>query len=270
MIEASLKNLKRFIAENADISVFYPGATDQQIFECEVEIEMDLPDEHKEFLRSFNGGFISIAKKKSDPDWDEGFSSWNSNTFLSIDEIKKTFELQRRAFKERKWEGPWPFVPLCRTYSQEFLVFSPSVDNGPRFVMNSVSMPNPSDWPVVFPSFVEMLDTYIESAGELRKKIKSPGIERLTVELDKAFPPGFLSFYKDPLGSTSIQIFKANRDGDFVSVSTLHQPDGLYAVSAWHVGRGNRLKMIQDRKGTGLDKVIGILKQVFSVHDTHS
>jgi hypothetical protein len=168
MIEIQLEKLTRFIRNHQSVAIFRPGVTENQILEVELEIETEIPPEYKEFLLSFNGGFISIFKKRTDPDWNEKDSAWASNEFLGLGQIKEIFFYKRQVYRDRKWNGPWPYIPFCKTYEPEYLMFSLPRGEAARAILDAFHENMPFDWPTVYPSFAALLDAYIDGFGDIK------------------------------------------------------------------------------------------------------
>ncbi len=144
---------------------FGPGVGEDEIKKLEKEMNAVLPDSFRHFLLHFNGGFISLFQneKKMDPETD----AWNSNYILSLREINQAFN---RIEYKLNIGGP-RFIPFIHTRDQEYLAFRwPSAEkNTESKVYDIWHEAFPGEWEeqVVYDSFAELMEDYLEYNGEI-------------------------------------------------------------------------------------------------------
>ena len=128
-----------------------------------------LPVSFKTFLRNFDGGFI--ADEETDRmimagEYED--AEWNSNRFLSIDQIINDYErLYLDDWKlQEDFEGFYPYIPFGITDGNERLIF---VDNSLQSKESEVFLAlhdSPaSGWFVVAENFTEFLENYFNTGG---------------------------------------------------------------------------------------------------------
>jgi hypothetical protein len=98
--EKLLINLRRFVYKHPARCFFAPPATDSEINFAESTIGIQLPTSYKQFLRTFNGGFISLYGKVGDRYWTIGHAEWNSNSLFGTGRLLAEFHEQKLI-----WEG---------------------------------------------------------------------------------------------------------------------------------------------------------------------
>ena len=166
-IGSVLAALERFVAQQQGRSFFHGAASSEEIRKVKAATGLDLPESYAEFLRRFNGGFISIAGETTDEDWDEQTAAWNSNLLLGTDQIiAKCRELE--AMFEEIWDGPWRFLPFCETEGQETLVFAPpdpKTKESP--VLDAFHEYPPDLWEQAYPDFPTLLADYVARKGQI-------------------------------------------------------------------------------------------------------
>jgi hypothetical protein len=163
-----LQKLKSFIATHPSRAFFGKPAAAAAIARLEAYLGRSLPPAHRQFLRHSDGGFISLMGEKGDEGWTKGDAAWNSNTFLSVVEIRKEFsQLRKLGLDVFGWEGAWPFVPFLRTANQETLVFGPAKRDGDSPVLDAFHEVGPDEWDVAFRSFDSLLRAYVKGEGEV-------------------------------------------------------------------------------------------------------
>jgi hypothetical protein len=163
-----LQRLRDFIAAHPERAFFDAPATPADIATEEATIGVPLPESYRQFLLTFNGGFINISGlQRSEEDWDRGTARWNSNYIFGTKLLAKEYaQLEKLARDVFAVEGTWEFVPFCQTSGQEILVFGPRQANQDTPVLDAFHEMPPDDWSVLYPSFAHFLKAYIDGEGE--------------------------------------------------------------------------------------------------------
>jgi SMI1/KNR4 family protein SUKH-1 len=163
-----LDRLADFIARNPTRCCFAPGASLARIAEAEKAAGIGFPEPYQRFLARFDGGFISLHRQTSDPDWDHASSEWNSNALFGTARlVDEHLDLRGRWLLDIGWEGEWPYLPFCHTDGQELLVFGPAGPDGARPVRDAWHEVWPHEWHVVYPDFRAFLAAYLETEGRI-------------------------------------------------------------------------------------------------------
>ncbi|MFN8459713.1 MAG: SMI1/KNR4 family protein [Anaerolineae bacterium] len=169
-IEELLAQLAQFVAAYPTRCYFNPPATASDIVEIEKQLNLMLPYSYRQFLLSFNGGFISLDWDSTDPLWDKETAAWNSNHLLGLAELAQAYTDMRDTWQlDHKWPGLWLYLPFCHTEGQEFLVFSP-VDPiiQESQILDAFHELWPHEWDMLYPDFSALLRDYLEQEGRLR------------------------------------------------------------------------------------------------------
>jgi hypothetical protein len=168
-IQALVGELKAIVDATPERSFFNPGASKITIALAESQIGTSLPASFKEFLRTFNGGFISIAGTMSDGYWDKGTAEWNSNFLFGTDRLHSEFlKMKRNQVEDFGEPEPWLYIPFCHTEGQELLVFGPVLNSrGERAVLDAFHESGPNNWRPVYPTFAHLLADYVARNGEI-------------------------------------------------------------------------------------------------------
>jgi hypothetical protein len=164
-----LRRLRERVEREPEIWVFPPPAFEDAIAEVETAIGRSLPEDYKQFLRCFDGGFASLYLSSADPSWDLGASEWNSNVLFGTERLKTEYADQRDIWQlDLGWQGPWPYIPFCHTSGQELLVFAPGEGgDGEGVVRDAFHEVGPEEWGLVYPSFTAFLTAYLDGHGEV-------------------------------------------------------------------------------------------------------
>jgi len=143
---------------------FFNDPADFDDFE-EVEDELNyvFPVSFKIFLSYFNGGFISLFDPEKNIDFET--ASWNSNTILSLGEIKDAYDRIEYKFLGAETR----FIPFLHTNTQEYLAFKWPWDDekAAGIVYDIWHEAFPSEWEsqIVYDGFEELLEDYINNNG---------------------------------------------------------------------------------------------------------
>jgi hypothetical protein len=158
-----LKKLDLLIEESPQSCYFNDPADDKMIAVLEKKYGIRLPESYKEFLKSYNGGFISLIEDPADMDIDD--ISWNSNYILAveiIDEIYEGINLKTEGMDVR-------YIPFLHTADGEFLGFRFPLEGKESKVYDLWHEAPASDWAesVLYESFADMLKEYIAGKGDI-------------------------------------------------------------------------------------------------------
>lgn len=168
MANPFLDKLRKYVESHPKTAFFGKPATTESIAQLESVIGRALPQAHREFLLTFDGGFISIVGSKGDEDWDVPTARWNSNCFLKVKDIAKEYrQLKKIASTVFEWKDPWHFVPVMQTSGQELLAFAPANRKGESQIVDAFHEVGPEDWSPVFKSFDSLLKAYLSGEGEI-------------------------------------------------------------------------------------------------------
>ena len=163
-----LARLRKFIADHPNRCFFRPGASVHAIAEAESAIGHPLPNDYRQFLAEFDGGFISICGQPGDEYWDEAAARWNSNSFSGIEQlVTEHNDLQLIWQLDLHWAGPWPYIPFCHTNGQERLVFGAPSMSGRRPVLDAFHEASPEEWGELYSSFAALLSAYLAGDGQI-------------------------------------------------------------------------------------------------------
>jgi hypothetical protein len=167
-VEPLLVKLNDFITGHPKRAFFGKPAREKEIASLEKAIGRRLPAAHRLFLSRHDGGFISLMGEKGQQGWNLGDARWNSNTFLGVKGIARSYrQLQKLAVNVFDWEGPWPYVPVLQTDGQETLVFGPPDRRGESPVLDAFHEVGPDEWDVAFKSFEALLRAYLKDEGDI-------------------------------------------------------------------------------------------------------
>jgi hypothetical protein len=168
-MEQMLKRLGDFVDANPKRAYFNAPASAKDIAALEGAIGLPLPDDYKQFLSAFNGGFINVSGiEHGTKHWNAKTARWNSNHLLGTQEIKKEYK-QWKTFGSEVFgmEGKWEFVPFCQTSEQELLMFGPrAAGNWP--VIDAYHEMPPEEWSKLYASFEKFLAAYLRGKGEVK------------------------------------------------------------------------------------------------------
>ncbi len=164
LLDELIKSEENFIWD------FNPPADEDFIKRVETAFGIILPESYKTFLKRHNGGYITgIPMKTVKAGMDKETISWNSDVFMSIEEILEKYE----DWKDMNWKlidkfkGAYPYIPFCSTAEQEVLVF---VNQGKRqeesAVYDAFHEEPVSCWGILSENFTSFLAEYIRSKGK--------------------------------------------------------------------------------------------------------
>jgi hypothetical protein len=156
-----LNKLNRMAVELPSSCFFNDPAPVDLIMQFEEDQEIMLPDSYKDLLLNFNGGFISLIKVKEESDVET--LAWNSNCFLSIEEIGDALY---RIEQKNEWIEE-SFIPFLHTSGGEYLGFMNPLEGRESKVYDLWHEASATEWKqqVVYNSFRELLTDYIERNG---------------------------------------------------------------------------------------------------------
>ncbi len=155
-----LDRLREKIDAAGERAFFNPPASEEEIAETEEKLGITFPRSVREFYRVFNGGFIAYTSPVSEePANDEMFEDlqWNSNTILSLEEI-------RTGFGKRYPE----YTPVIHTHSQEFLAFGNPLVSDESPIYDAFHEFTPDKWGILYDNFEALLIDYIEKEGAIK------------------------------------------------------------------------------------------------------
>ncbi len=165
-----LQLLRKIVAANPQQAFFDVPAQPEEIDALETAIGLPLPKSYRQFLETFNGGFINITRlNPGEQLWNLKTARWNSNDLLGTQAIQKEYyrmaEFARDVFGV---EGKWEFIPFCKTSGQEHLVFGPATAPEDSPVLSAFHECPPEEWSVLYPNFQEFFRAYLGGDGKLR------------------------------------------------------------------------------------------------------
>ncbi|QQS30354.1 MAG: SMI1/KNR4 family protein [Sphingobacteriales bacterium] len=154
-------------------SFWNTGASVSEISQFEAILKITLPPTLKSFYTNCNGGCFA-DDSWSDEDLENAEMKagiiWNSNYFLSLQEIMDAYRFEGEfiAFdiQEMEQKTGKRYIPIIHTKEQEILVWEASNLNESPIIYACHEL-NPAKWKVLFQSFDELLNSYIELEGEI-------------------------------------------------------------------------------------------------------
>ena len=150
------------------------GATEAQIQEFEEVMNIKLPQIMRDFFLANNGGCFADnswdKKEILDPE-ERGTIVWNSNYFLSLEEIADAYNCGKYSsmdFQEREDEDESGkrYIPIIHTAGQENLVWCASED-GSTEILDAFHEYFADEWEVLYNSFENLLEAYMEQEGNI-------------------------------------------------------------------------------------------------------
>jgi hypothetical protein len=115
-VDQLLARLREFVELYPNRCAFNAPATSAAIVAAESAMGLPIPEDYKAFLRCFNGGFITLAETRDDPDWDEGSAGWHSHSLFSAHRLVNEYTDQRLIWeRDLGWPERWPYMPFCYT-----------------------------------------------------------------------------------------------------------------------------------------------------------
>jgi hypothetical protein len=170
----AVRQLQSFVLAHPAISYFAPPATRARIAEAEATIGLELPEQHRQFLLCFNGGFILPSGCTADPTWGEDNAPDGSIHVLGLRNLVEEYREQSDIWTlDRGWKGTWPYVPFCRVLNGELLVFAPANGPMPYAVLDAWHEVGPREWRPLHPDFNSFLTALVAGRGEMDVVAKS-------------------------------------------------------------------------------------------------
>lgn len=170
-IQQSLKLLENKIIESPNNYYFNNPATEEEIGECEAQLNIHLPNSYKTFLKSFNGGFIcgNYQAKMIKEDGNFEDAQWNSNHIFGLGELCEAYgDKSLLNWKADKNEyDQYPFIPFCRTEIGELLIFLNPLKQNESPVFDACHEEFPNSWGILYNNFDKFLNAYILNEGKI-------------------------------------------------------------------------------------------------------
>ncbi|MFC2101540.1 SMI1/KNR4 family protein [Bacteroidota bacterium] len=169
-IDHTLARLEKLIQEGSCHCYFNKPADPNEIESLEKKHGFRLPDSFNSFLKKFNGGMIvnDSLEKIIQRDNDLETAKWNANNLLSTSEIEEEYtSMKSRNFGVAGQFGfTYPFIPLCKTFINEYLVFvNLGKEETESAVLDAYHEESPESWGLVAEDFNTFLVNYIETGG---------------------------------------------------------------------------------------------------------
>jgi len=140
---------------------FNDPAGDPHIRQLEENFGIVLPDSFKQFLKAYDGGFISLYDSSREMDLDT--LAWNSNYILSLEEIGEAID--RISYKNEGLDTV--FIPFLHTTVGEYLGFMNPLQDKESKIYDLWHEAPASSWKqqVVYDSFQELMEAYLDHEG---------------------------------------------------------------------------------------------------------
>ncbi len=168
-----LDSFKKKSKQLKERNLFRKGATENEINDFEKYLNIKLPIILKNFYKLNNGGCFA------DDSWDStdltnkselGTIYWNSNYFLSLEEIIDSYNFKGKYesinFKEQEKETNMRLIPILHTEGQECIVWNATKENETP-ILDAFHEYNADEWDILFNSIEELLENYIENEGNI-------------------------------------------------------------------------------------------------------
>lgn len=168
-IHKTLDWLDVYISEEA--YCYFDNPTSKKKIEAfEKKAGICLPQSYKLFLQYANGGMIVNASLDAiiKRDNDLATAKWNANYLLSLEELEDEWNiLKNRNFGvSQKGGAIYPFIPFCKTTTNEYLLFVSQCDNEKESpVFDAFHEEPPETWGIVANDFTEFLQNYYQRNG---------------------------------------------------------------------------------------------------------
>lgn len=134
---------------------FNPAIALAEIEKFELETCLILPPSYRQFLQRYNGGYIGNEKQNI--------------KILGLDELRSKYkERSDRGWKIHfSFQGIYPYIPVIKLDEMEYLIFihNRRLVGSPLFKADYYKFS--PDWKLINFSFVDFLEEYVESMGEL-------------------------------------------------------------------------------------------------------
>jgi len=168
-----IEKLKEKSEKLKERSLFREKATKEQIKHLEVSLNIELPQIMKSFYSTFNGGCFtdnSWCKKDLLNLEEHETIIWNSNYFLSIEELINTYNFDGPFtsidFQEQEKATNKKLIPLIHTKGQENLVWD-ATNKTETKILDAFHEVNADEWNVLFSTFEDLLTAYIDTEGDI-------------------------------------------------------------------------------------------------------
>jgi hypothetical protein len=157
-----LEKLDKLVKELPDDCYFNDPASDEQIKVLESKYDIKLPGSFIQFLKHYNGGFVSLFRGRKDTDIDT--LAWNSNYILAVELIDELFDkINYKTYGEEV-----KYIPILHTQIGEHLGFRyPLEAGGESKIYDLWHEASASEWAdsVVYENFSALLEDYISRKG---------------------------------------------------------------------------------------------------------
>jgi hypothetical protein len=140
---------------------FNDPAGDPHIRQLEENFGIVLPESFKQFLKTCDGGFISLFDASREMDLDT--LAWNSNYILSLEEIGEAID--RISYKTENLD--LVFIPFLHTTAGEYLGFMNPLRDNESKIYDLWHEASAWEWKgqVVYECFADLLEEYINNIG---------------------------------------------------------------------------------------------------------
>lgn len=149
------------------------GAQQEQITDFEEKLNIKLPDFLRSFYQNCNGGCFADDSWSDDELQDSAERAsiiWNSNYFLSLEEIIDAYNLGKFAnldFQEAEKESGKKLIPIMHTNGQENLVWDATDANSTK-ILDAFHEAGADEWNVLYKSFEDLIEAYIKTSGDIK------------------------------------------------------------------------------------------------------
>ena len=154
-------------------NLFRVGATEEQLENFESTLNLKLPQIFRDFYLANNGGcFVDDSWRKDELSNPKEFGTiiWNSNYFLSLEEIIEAYnfigEFTSTDFQEQEKEFNKRLIPIIHTKGQENLVWDATQANSTQ-ILDAFHEVWAEEWGVIYKSFEDLLNAYIDNEGDI-------------------------------------------------------------------------------------------------------
>ncbi|AZA98279.1 SMI1/KNR4 family protein [Chryseobacterium joostei] len=167
------EKLKQKSLQLKERNLFAKGASESEIENFETTLNIKLPLVLKAFYLLNNGGCFADNLFKTEelqnPE-DLGSIIWNSNYFLSLKEIIEAYNFDGSFTlidyqEQEKYTGK-RLIPIMHTRGQENLVWDATEVHSTK-ILDAFHEFNADEWKVLYPSFEDLLETYLEKDGDI-------------------------------------------------------------------------------------------------------
>lgn len=158
--------LARYIEEFPKRAFFNSPATEVEIVALEAAIGRTVPTQYREFLKRWNGGFISADWNSDDPNWNFETAEWNSVRIMSVKSALESFRELAEQLLSHEVKGKKIYVPCILGPNQELLLLDHprNPDTEPK-ILDAFHECPPDEWDPIYRSFAAFLKAYVENQG---------------------------------------------------------------------------------------------------------